>query len=326
MSITRPANIVTASGLVIVNRMGAALVEARARATIVTPDNTIITPPSIVMPRKRIVVTNTKNGIPDMAFINRIPIREIAGALGLRFGANGHIHCWNPARHSHGDRTASVGINIAFNTVKCFGNACYEKPMGPLDLVMNVRGVDVLAAAIFVSERFKVPYKPKGARLNEKMRAPRPYGMETPEQLLIGSGLWARMLPPTKALLPVLLMFAEKRPGGVYPVFDLTMSYAAMMRFAGLSSRSSVSLALRELREMGLLKQESQGQGPVRPTNSYILTPDTDALREQANTSAQQNKTEIAAERELRRIRKKKLLDDFAEIGTRGQKPNAQGR
>jgi len=55
---TRPI-LVSASGLIIVERMGAALVAARAR--VVTPDITIVMPPTIITPRKAIVTSKPFN-------------------------------------------------------------------------------------------------------------------------------------------------------------------------------------------------------------------------------------------------------------------------
>ena len=50
--------------------------------------------------------------VPDLRFINRkIPINEIARALGLRMGENRNIYCWRPELHKNADRTPSVGCN-----------------------------------------------------------------------------------------------------------------------------------------------------------------------------------------------------------------------
>src|ERR1035438_4002448 len=59
--------------------------------------------------------------------------------LSLLLEGSSMIHCWHPEHHQHGDRTASVGIRASNNTVKCFG--CDSRPMGPVDLVMDVHGM-----------------------------------------------------------------------------------------------------------------------------------------------------------------------------------------
>ena len=100
-----------------------------------------------------------RDGIPDMKYINReLPIADVARALDLRFDGLGKVHCWHPERHQNGDRTASVGIRVSNNTVKCF--VCDSRPMGPIDLVMDVRGVGPAEAALWIAERFTVPSIP----------------------------------------------------------------------------------------------------------------------------------------------------------------------
>ena len=91
-----------------------------------------------------------------MAFINqRVPVAELARALDLRFGSNGHIHCWHPERHKNGDKTASVAINVQQNYLKCFGRAI--PPLHPINLVMDVRQIEAHLAAQWIAERFDVP-------------------------------------------------------------------------------------------------------------------------------------------------------------------------
>ncbi len=94
-------------------------------------------------------------GVPDLKFINRkVPIIDVARALDLRIGTNENIHCWRPELHQHGDRTASVGIRKTNNTVKCFG--CDIGPLGPVDLVMAVRGLtNPGGAAQWIANRSK---------------------------------------------------------------------------------------------------------------------------------------------------------------------------
>src|SRR6185369_15788329 len=99
----------------------------------------------------------------DMRFINReLPIAEIAHALHLRFDGDRKIHCWHPERHKNSDRTASVGIRPGNNTVKCFG--CDTRPIGPIDLVMDVLSMSSAANAALwiVAAGFNVPAIPAG--------------------------------------------------------------------------------------------------------------------------------------------------------------------
>ena len=142
-----------------------------------------------------------------MRFINReLPIADVARALGLRFGGANMVHCWHPERHEHGDRTASVGIRASNNTVKCFG--CDSKPMGPIDMVADVRGVGPADAALWIAERFTVPLVP--ARKHLAGTARRGERVKSGLALMIRSGLWAELSPAAQAIAPVLLEIAEK--------------------------------------------------------------------------------------------------------------------
>lgn len=253
-------------------------------------------------------MANASWGIPDMAFIRKhIPIRNVATALGLHFGSNGLIHCWHPENHQNGDRTASVGINKQFNVLKCHG-PCYRKPLGPINLVADVLGLNAVEATSWIAARFVVPLLPKGKHLtSRRLAVPRAYGSETVVQLLVQSGVWAEVSAAARTLLPAMVTFAKKRQGD--SALEVSISYFAMQRYAGLSSRS-VAKALRELEGIGLLKRIGPG-GLV--TGKFLLKPDDDALRELCNMSAGQIAIDIAAERDLRRIRKRNMLDKWAE-------------
>jgi hypothetical protein len=244
-------------------------------------------------------------GIPDMAFINReVPIAEVAGELDLRFGPNGHIHCWFPESHKNGDRTASVGIDERFNKVKCFG--CGFRPMGPIDLVMGVQGMTAVEAALWIAERFPVPELPKGKHLTRQDRPVQRYGFQQPIEFLVRSGIWARLLPSTQRLLPVLLAFADKRRE--QDVYDLQMSWAAMRRYCGMASDGSVSRALKEIRDIGLIERSdavtARNHGPSQPASRFVLTPASDAIVELGQAVAEDLRREILIEKELRRLKR----------------------
>jgi hypothetical protein len=191
-------------------------------------------------------------GIPDMHFINRgVPIAEAARALDLRFDCTGKIHCWHPERHQNGDRTASVGIRTTNNTVKCFG--CDSKPMGPIDLVMDVHAMDSPAdAAIWIAERFTVPSIPARKRLTVADGRRCRIGYEHGLGLLIRSGLWARLSEPAQAIAPVLLEFGEKS-GPLDEAPRVQMAYRTLARFSGVQSHNAIRKGLVDLSEVGFL-------------------------------------------------------------------------
>jgi predicted transcriptional regulator len=242
-----------------------------------------------------------------MAFIRTIPIEQIARSLELFIGPNGHIRCWYPEKHKNADRTPSVGIDKRRNKVKCF--ACNGRPLGPLDLVMDVNRVQAADAALWIAGRFPVPRLKLGAHLKGRESDRIQYGTEQPIELLIRSGIWATLSQQTQRLIPVVLVYATKRSG--QDVYDLELSYAAMRRYSGISSLSSVSQALNEMREIGWMPPKARGSvnaGPGQPCARYVLTPFSDQLRELANSTVQEHKTAIEAEKEIRaRIRRERL-------------------
>ena len=252
-------------------------------------------------------------GIPDLKFINRkISIREVALKLGLRIAENGNIHCWRPQRHQNGDRTASVGIKKATNRAKCFG--CGIGPLGPVDLVMAVLELqNPGAAARWIAERFPVPELPPGKHLVEPDRPIFIYGSESEIGLLVHSGLWARLSPAARALIPVLLEFADRRDG--QQGYVISISYRAIVRYSGIQSPNAIAAALRELEQIAWLVrstgQREPGSGPVRTASTYQLTPRSDELVQLANAHFKEMRDEIAIEKALRaeaRARRKKVL------------------
>ena len=241
-------------------------------------------------------------GIPDLRFINRkIPIIEVARVLDLRFGDNGHIHCWRPELHEHGDRTASVGIRTTNNTVKCFG--CGIGPLGPADLVSAVRGLKSPGeAARWISELFTVPKLARGKHLVQPERRIFQFGSESDIGLLVHSGLWAQLSAPARSIVPVLLEFANRDP--LKQTLTVQMSYRALARYAGVASHRAIAQALRELQEIHWLAvaagPRDPGSGPVRVVSNYLITPRSDEVLEIANANFARTRDEVETERKLR--------------------------
>ncbi|HEY1754188.1 MAG TPA: hypothetical protein VGG72_02245 [Bryobacteraceae bacterium] len=241
-------------------------------------------------------------GVPDIRFINRnIPIADVARELGLRFGANGNIHCWQPESHQHGDRTASVGIRRANNTVKCFG--CDIGPLGPIDMVMAVRGFNNPGqAARWIAERFVVPELPPGRHLVEPRRRIFQFGFESSIALLVHSGLWAELSPTSRSIVPVFLELGDPVPGTQN--LSIQISYRALARYAGVTSHNAIFAALRELQGIHWLchlpSHPEPGVRPMRATGTYLVTPKSDELLELAHSNTAQMRSEIDIERKLR--------------------------
>jgi len=73
----------------------------------------------------------------------QVPIGELVQLLGLKRRGK-YVHCWHPEKHTHGDRTPSVGIDVHRNKVHCF--AC-GFDYSTIDLVMDVRAMTAVQAA-----------------------------------------------------------------------------------------------------------------------------------------------------------------------------------
>src|ERR1039458_7752046 len=154
-----------------------------------------------------------KSSIPDMKYINRkVPIVDVARALDLRLEGATMVHCWHPARHQHGDRTASASILTSSNKIKCF--VCNFRPKGPVDFVMDVLEISSPAdAALWIAARFAVPMIAAHKHLAGSAR--RGERVQSGLALMIRSGLWAELSPAAQAIAPVLLEIAERDPAGL---------------------------------------------------------------------------------------------------------------
>jgi hypothetical protein len=267
-------------------------------------------------------------GIPDLKWINRhLPITDAARKLELRFGAGGMIHCWHPERHQHRDRTPSVSIRRRNNTIKCFG--CGTRPMTVVDLVMDARGFSVADAARWLDQNFAVRRIPPRKHLAEAgSRRPYLVGMEQPLELLVQSGIWARLSVPAQRIVPVLLSFAES--AGLER-FEVTISYRGLTRYSGLKSFSAVSKGLEELSEIGWLQRAGNAARGLllRETGRYVVTPFADAVRDLGNTLSLEERESIQAERELRneqRRERRSLIAEHARKGAKaeGSRPKAK--
>jgi len=154
--------------------------------------------------------------------------------------------------------------------------------------------------ALWIAERFEVPGLPKGAHLQEKRTTFGPAGFEGEIGLLVQSGLWAELSAPTRCIAPVLLLFADREPAKA--TATVKVSYKAIGRYSGVVSPNAISKAIGELEEIGWLKKVAkQSAGPVAETGSYVLSPQGDDLMELANARARQTRTEIEAEKAVRK-------------------------
>ena len=175
--------------------------------------------------------------------------------------------------------------------------------MGPIDLVISVlRLTNPRDAGRWITDRFKVPDLPPGKHLVHPPRDIFQVGFESHIELLVRSGLWARLSAPARSLIPVMLELANRIPGT--QTLSLQMSYLAFARYSGVASPKAIAKALRELQEIGWLSVSAgvrePGAGPVRNVSTYLLTPRSDEILEIANANFAQMREEIEVERTLR--------------------------
>jgi hypothetical protein len=115
-------------------------------------------------------------------------------------------------------------------------------------------------AARWIAERFDVPDLPPGKHLIQPARDNFRVGFETNLELLVRSGLWARLSAPARSAAVVLLELAESCSGT--QTLSLQISYRALARYSGIASPKAIAKALRELQEIGWL---SAAQGAREP-------------------------------------------------------------
>lgn len=97
---------------------------------------------------------------PDIAHIReKVPVIAVASALGLWVHKR-KARCWRPENHRHGDRDPSIGFQRDRNRGRCF--ICDSHTWSNIDLVMAVRGWEMLRAVFWIAERFPVPEAPRG--------------------------------------------------------------------------------------------------------------------------------------------------------------------
>jgi hypothetical protein len=198
--------------------------------------------------------------------------------------------------------------------VKCFGTGCGVGPFGPIDLVRNVLEIELYRAALWIAEHFEVQFKAKGKHLSQPFDPSYRTGFEDPLELLVNSGLWARLPVSAQRLVPVLLSLARKDEGER----RLRASYAMLRRYTGIGSDSGIRKGLVALSEINWLEApQNPKTSVIRETSEYLITPDSDELREFANESARQQRSEIETEREMRNTRRKRRQEKLSSEGRR---------
>jgi hypothetical protein len=250
--------------------------------------------------RKRLSVT-ARAGVPDFDYIrHKVPIREIAGALGLNVSGN-MVRCWRSENHQHGDRTPSVGLHQRRNTAMCF--VCDSRSLSTIDLVMSVRNAGLLEAVAWITQRYDIPNRPKGKHAHSQQRWPERYrlGSGTSRlEFMVKCLVWASLTPSERSILGVLDCFSDGD--------TVTISYRGIMRYAGIGSQSTVANGPKRLQNLHVLKkaQNLSGDG-LRSCGAYNWTLADPAFEALARQTHERQQAEIVFERAMRTEARKSL-------------------
>ena len=236
------------------------------------------------------------NGHPDLEYIKtRIPITTIARDLGLC--VKGYkARCWRPENHRNSDFNPSVGFQKAETRYRCF--VCDAHSGSNIDLVMAVLDVDMREAVRWICGRCDVPSVSTGRHQSSSERWSPHFrvgvsGFDLMETI-IRSGLWKDFSPSERAILPVLLDYADRSNGLA------TISYRGIMRYAGIGSPTTVSKALRRFENIYILKIFRGKDSGLRAINAYCVSADDPRFQEIVTEICRKQREEIEIERQLR--------------------------
>jgi DNA primase len=90
----------------------------------------------------------------DVDRLKEVAIGDVARNLGLHLKAHS-ARCIHAERHSHGDSTPSMSLDVKRNRFKCF--VCEDVRGDVIELVRQVRGFDFYTACQWLSETYGIP-------------------------------------------------------------------------------------------------------------------------------------------------------------------------
>jgi len=214
-----------------------------------------------------------KAKLPSMKWLReQVPIGELVQLLGLKRRGK-YVHCWHPEKHSHGDRTPSVGIDVHRNKVHCF--AC-GFDYSTIDLVMDVKEMTATRAAQWLASiwtsasqveqgyevreglkwRFPGAYRVdhpgppmKTRRISHEWSKLKPKELKKREkgyvEQLVGSRSWRSLTPATVKVMLTLLTSTDPK------TLTLTISTRDLAKLVGMR-RSGVIRATRAIEQLGM--------------------------------------------------------------------------
>jgi hypothetical protein len=236
--------------------------------------------------------------MPDIAWIRvNVPILRVAQGLGMRVRGL-KARCWRPERHANRDADPSLCFSKKRNRVRCMvcdmrgGHSC-------VDLVAGVLGIETGAAVRWIAERFPVPNVRRGRPAGAKANRIVPYlaGLAgNVFELLVRSGMFGELSAAERSILIALETLKDHDSG------TTRISYRGIQRYAGLSSNTTVSKALKRLQQIHAI-QISRGArtGVTRESSCYRVTLEDEKFVARCNELYSVERKKIDKEREVRK-------------------------
>jgi len=198
--------------------------------------------------------------LPSMKWLReQVPIGELIQLLGLKRKGK-YVHCWHPEKHSHGDRTPSVGIDVRRNKVHCF--AC-GFDYSTIDLVMDLKGITTTQAAQWLASiwtgagqveqgyevRERLKWVGQARKVTHEWSKLKPKELKRRQkgyvEQLVGSRSWRSLKPATVKV--ILTLLTETDPKSL----TVTISSRDLAKLVGIR-RSAIIRAMRAIEQLGL--------------------------------------------------------------------------
>lgn len=261
---------------------------------------------------------------PDISWIKKnVSILDVGRALGMPIH-RGRARCWRPENHRNGDADPSLRFLEGKNRVRCF--VCDMRGgHSNVDLAMGVLGVGLREAVLWIAEQFAVPNVKRGRPVGSRPAELAPYrvGVQGSElEVLVRSGVFGRLTAAERSILVTLAIFRD-------PETSLTrISYAAIARYAGVASRTTISAALKQLARLRAIEVHRGARvGITRECNTYRVTLEDPKFLEFCNGVFSITREQVAQEREYRACLRKErcALRSSSSYEERGKASTCEG-
>lgn len=245
-----------------------------------------------------VVPYSQESSRPDIAWIKKnVSVLEVGKAIGMRI-RHRRAKCWRPENHTHGDADPSLHFFERGNRVRCF--VCDMRGgHSNIDLVMRVLSVPFGEAVRWIAERFTVPNVKPGRPVGSHPARAASYrvGVHGSEfEVLVRSGMFGQLPAPERSILVTLEHFRDPDTGLTH------LSYAGIMRYAGVSSTATVARALKQLARLHAIEiHRGLRVGITRECSAYRVTLDDPKFLSLCNEVCRSSRERIAQERSYRR-------------------------